>query len=51
MSRIKAMEAIKGLIVIKWKNHQTTLANLCVAANRVKKLNAPTHYCCEFKLN
>jgi hypothetical protein len=32
------MGAIKGLIVVKWENHQTTPANLSVVANHVKKV-------------
>jgi hypothetical protein len=39
------MEAIKGLIVIKGENHQTTLLILGMVANHFKKLIAPTHYC------
>jgi hypothetical protein len=40
------MEAIKGLIVIKWeKVTKPPLLILCEVANHVKKLNVPTHYC------
>jgi hypothetical protein len=39
------MEVIKGLIVIKWEKHQTTLTKLVCGCNLVKRLNAPTHYC------
>jgi 5S rRNA maturation endonuclease (ribonuclease M5) len=38
----KTMGAIKGLIVVNGKNHQTTLANLCVVANIVKRVKC-TH--------
>jgi hypothetical protein len=43
---MKAMEAIKGLIVIKWeKSPNHPLLILGMVANHFKKLNAPTHYC------
>jgi hypothetical protein len=44
------MEAIKGLIVIKWeKVTKPPLLILCVVANHVKKF--PPTTVCEFKLN
>jgi hypothetical protein len=40
------MEAIKGLIVIKWEKFTNpSLVTLCVVVDLFKRLNVPTHYC------
>jgi hypothetical protein len=46
------MEEFIGLIVIKWEKFTNpSLVTLCEVVNLFKRLNIPTHYCCEVELN
>jgi hypothetical protein len=45
------MRVIKGLIVIKWENHQTIPNDLVCGSNHFKRANYPPTTVCEVELN
>jgi hypothetical protein len=45
------MRFIKGLIVIKWENHQTIPNDLVCGSNHFKRTNYPPTTVCEVELN